>query len=115
MFRHRVCCCLDHVDSKHATPPARQSLHFGCFADDRFCFGCSASFGTNPFDWVRAAVSPGLRKERSSREVDTAKRAKAEDASQSVFDTVAPEDERTQQKDSTPSPGVPKKSDHVRI
>ncbi|KAN0126778.1 Ribosomal protein L22/L17 [Russula decolorans] len=72
-----------------------------------------ASFGTNPFEWVRAAVSPGLRQERSSREIDTAKRTKAEDAtSQSVFDTVAPEDEKTQQKGSTPSVGVPRQSDH---
>jgi hypothetical protein len=83
-------------------------------ADDRV-FGGSASFGTNPFEWVRSAVTPGLRQERSSREVDTAKRTKAEDANQSVFDTVAPEDEKTQQKDSTPSAGVPRQSDHVRI
>jgi hypothetical protein len=75
-----------------------------------FFFGGSASFGTNPFDWLRAAVTPGLRQERSNREIDTAKRTKAE----SVFDTVAPEDEKTQQKDSTPSVGVPRQSDHVR-
>ena len=78
-------------------------------------FGGSASFGTNPFEWVRSAVTPGLRQERSNREIDTAKRTKAEDTSKSVFDTVAPGDEKTQQKDSTPSVGVPKQSDHVCI
>ena len=83
-------------------------------ADDRVLVG-SASFGTNPLEWVRAAVSPGLRQERSNREIDTAKRTKAEDANQSVFDPVAPEDEKTQRKDSTPSVGVPRQSDHVRI
>lgn len=83
-------------------------------ADDRVSGG-SASFGTNPFEWVRAAVSPGLRQKRSDREIDTAKRSKAEDTSQSVFDTVAPEDENTQPKDSTPSVGVPRQSDHVRM
>ncbi|KAI0278845.1 mitochondrial 50S ribosomal protein L22 [Russula aff. rugulosa BPL654] len=71
-----------------------------------------ASFGTNPFEWFRSAVTPGLRQERSNRDIDTEKRTKAEDTSQSVFDTVAPEDEKTQQKDSTPSVGVPKQSDH---
>ena len=56
-------------------------------------------------------MTPGLRQERSNREIDTVKQAKAE----SVFDTVAPEDEKGQQKDSTPSVGVPRQSDHVRI
>ncbi|KAI0005074.1 ribosomal protein L22/L17 [Russula compacta] len=73
-----------------------------------------ASFGRNPFEWFRAAVSPGLRQQRSDREIDTAKRTNAEDdSSQSIFDTVASEEEKAQQKDSTtPSVGVPRQSDH---
>ena len=73
----------------------------------------SASFGSNPLEWLRAAVTPGLRQERSSREIDAAKRTKAEEESQSVFDTVAPGEEKTQ-KDSTSSVGMPRQSDHVR-
>lgn len=73
----------------------------------------SASFGTNPFEWFRAAVNPGLREQRSSREIDAAKRTKAEDESQSVFDTVVPGEEKAQ-KDSTSSVGMPRQSDHVR-
>lgn len=75
----------------------------------------SASFGANPFEWLRAAVNPGLRQQRSSREIDAAKRTKDEEDSQSIFDTAAPEEEKTQQKDSTPSAtGVARRSDHVR-
>jgi large subunit ribosomal protein L22 len=73
----------------------------------------SASFGTNPFEWFRAAVNPGLREQRSSREIDAAKRTKAEDESQSVFDTVVPGEEKAQ-KGSTSSVGMPRQSDHVR-
>ncbi len=86
-------------------------LTFRKLADD--CVG-SASFGTNPFEWFRAAVTPGLRQERSRREIDTAKQTKAEGESQSVFDTVSPEEGKAQQKDSTPSVGMPRQSDHVR-
>jgi len=71
-----------------------------------------ASFGTNPFEWLRGAVSPGLRQQRPSREIDTAKRTKAEDDSQNIFDTVVSEDQKTQQKDSTPPAGMPRQSDH---
>jgi len=71
-----------------------------------------ASFGTNPFEWFRAAVSPGLRQQRSSREIEAAKRTKAKDDSQSVFDTVVSEEAETQQKDSTPSVRVSRQSDH---
>jgi len=59
-------------------------------------------------------VSPGLRQQRSSREIDTAKRTKAQDDSQSIFDTVVSEEEKSQQKDSTPSAGLSRQSDHVR-
>ena len=53
-------------------------------------------------------MSPGLRQERSGRV------RKAKDESQSVFDTVAPEQEKTEKKESTPSVGVSRQSDHVR-
>ena len=53
-------------------------------------------------------MSPGLRQERSGRV------RKAKDESQSVFDTVAPEEEKTEKKESTPSVGVSRQSDHVR-
>jgi large subunit ribosomal protein L22 len=56
-------------------------------------------------------VSPGLRQQRSNREIDAAKRTKAEDESQSVFDTVAPREEKAQ-KDSSSSVGMPRQSDH---
>ncbi|KAI9513335.1 mitochondrial 50S ribosomal protein L22 [Russula earlei] len=71
-----------------------------------------ASFGTNPLDWIRSVVSPNLREKRSSREIDAAKRAKAEDESQSVFDAVAPGEEKPRLKDSKPSVGMPRQSDH---
>ncbi|KAI0254752.1 ribosomal protein L22/L17 [Lactifluus subvellereus] len=71
-----------------------------------------ASFGTNPFEWFRAAVSPGLRQQRPSREIDTAKRTKAqEDDSQSIFDTVTSEGEKAQQMDTKPV-GTTRQSDH---
>lgn len=59
-------------------------------------------------------MSPGLRQQRPSREIDTAKRTKAKDEDQNIFDTVVSEEEKTQQKDSTTSAGVPRQSDHVR-
>lgn len=59
-------------------------------------------------------MSPGLRQQRSSREIDAAKRTKDGDESQNIFDTVVSEEEKTQQKDSTPSAGVSRLSDHVR-
>lgn len=73
-----------------------------------------ASFGPNPLDWLRAVVNPGLRQQRSRREIDTAKRTKAQDESQNVFDAVAaPEEEKAQQEGVTPaSVGVPRRSDH---
>jgi len=72
-----------------------------------------ASFSTNPFEWFRSSVNPALRRKQSNRETDTAKRAKAEDESQSVFDAVASEEETSQQqKDSKPSVGVTRQSDH---
>ncbi|KAI0304024.1 hypothetical protein BC826DRAFT_981008 [Russula brevipes] len=75
-----------------------------------------ASFGPNPLDWLRAVVNPGLRQQRSRREIDTAKRTKAQDESQNVFDAVAaPEEEKAQQEGVTPAlVGVPRRSDHVR-
>jgi hypothetical protein len=108
VLRHRACCCQDHVDSK-----ATHSAVF-CFGGLLTSHVGSASFGTNPFEWFRAAVTPGVRQQRSNREMDTAKRTKTEDDSQSVFDTVAPEEQKTQEKDSMPSVGVPRQSDHVR-
>lgn len=61
-------------------------------------------------------MNPGLRQQRSRREIDTAKRTKAQDESQNVFDAVAaPEEEKAQQEGVTPaSVGVPRRSDHVR-
>jgi len=55
-------------------------------------------------------VTPGLRKKEP--EIDKAKRTKAESESESIFDTVTPEEEKTQKKDRTPSVGMPKQSDH---
>jgi hypothetical protein len=71
----------------------------------------SASFGKNPFDWIRSTLSPGLR-QQPSREIDTAKRTEAQDDSQSIFDTVTPEVEKAQQTD-TKAAGT-RRSDHVR-
>ena len=105
MLRH---CYLDRVDSRR---PAQLSFTLEASLTNRVG---SASFGTNPFEWFRAAVSPGLRQERSSREADAAKRTKAKDESQSVFDTVAPEEGKTEKKDSTSSVGMTRQSDHVR-
>jgi len=72
----------------------------------------SASFGTNPFEWFRSTLSPGLRQQRPSREVDTTKRTQAQGDSQSIFDTITPEVEKAQQAD-TKMPNV-RQSDHVR-
>ncbi|KAH9077110.1 ribosomal protein L22/L17 [Lactarius deliciosus] len=58
-----------------------------------------ASFGANPFEWFRSTLNPSLRQQRSSREIDTAKRTEAQDDSQSIFDTVTPEAEKAQQAD----------------
>lgn len=72
----------------------------------------SASFGTNPFDWLRSTLSPGLRQQQSSREIDTAKRTEAQDDSQSIFDTVTPGVEKGQQTDTKAASA--QRSDHVR-
>jgi hypothetical protein len=58
-------------------------------------------------------VSPGLRQQRPTREVDTAERTKAQDDSQSIFDTVTSEGEKGQQMDAKPV-GMTRQSDHVR-
>ena len=71
----------------------------------------SASFGANPLEWFRSTLSPGLR-QPSSREIDTAKRTESQDDSQSIFDTVTPEVEKAQQRD-TKAAGA-RRSDHVR-
>ncbi|KAH9965869.1 mitochondrial 50S ribosomal protein L22 [Russula dissimulans] len=73
-----------------------------------------ASFSTNPFEWFRSTVNPGLREKRSNRKIDTAKRAKVEDESESVFDAVAAaeEEQSSQRKDAKPSVGVTRQSDH---
>ncbi|KAH9977716.1 mitochondrial 50S ribosomal protein L22 [Lactifluus volemus] len=70
-----------------------------------------ASFGHNPFEFLRAAVNPGLRKQRTSREIDTAKRTQAQDDSQSIFDTVTPEEEKGKHMDEKVV-GRTRQSDH---
>jgi hypothetical protein len=103
---HPVCCCLDHADSK---PPSLPQHSVSSEIDRDIA---SASFGTNPFEWFRAAINPGLRQQRSSREIDTAKRTKAQDESQSIFDTVTSEEEKGQQPGTKPV-GTTRQSDHV--
>ena len=108
VFKYRTYCCLGRADSEF--PPSADIR-----TSEAHCRRIgSASFGANPFEWVRAAVSPGLRQQRSSREIDAAKRTKDGDESQNIFDTVVSEEEKTQQKDSTPSAGASRQSDHVR-
>jgi hypothetical protein len=108
VFKYRTYCCLDRADSEF--PPSADIR-----TSEAHCRRIgSASFGANPLEWVRAAVSPGLRQQRSSREIDAAKRTKDGDESQNIFDTVVSEEEKTQQKDSTPSAGASRQSDHVR-
>lgn len=69
-----------------------------------------ASFGANPFEWLRSSITPGLRQKRPSREIDTAKQVEAQDDSQSIFDTVTPEVEKAQHADTKAA--TVRRSDH---
>ncbi|KAI0268195.1 mitochondrial 50S ribosomal protein L22 [Gloeopeniophorella convolvens] len=70
-----------------------------------------ASFGTNPFEWFRTTINPGLRQQKTKRELDTAEQVKAQEESQSVFDAVASEGEVAQGADVKPF-GATRQSDH---